>query len=132
MALTTAAITPTTLAQEKTLGERYVMHRKDRARVGHKDFSDDIPVISLAGIDEDYPGGRRTEILKNIVSACEEWGIFQVVDHGVGDELFTQMFELSRQFFSMPDEYKLSYLMTEGKRGGFILSSHFPVSFLCF
>lgn len=126
MAPTTATVTPTSQAHEKTLGERYVVNKKDRAKVGHKDFSDDIPVISLAGIDEDYPGGRREEILKKIVSACEEWGVFQVVDHGIRDELFTQMFELSRQFFALPDDYKLRYKMTQGKKGGFTVSSHFP------
>ena len=132
MVPTTATITPTSQAHEKTLGEQYVVHEKERAKVGHKDFSDDIPVISLAGIDEDYPGGRREEILKKIVSACEEWGIFQVVDHGIRDELFTQMFELSRQFFALPDEYKLRYKMTQGKKGGFTVSSHFPVNSLFF
>lgn len=124
MAPTTASITPTTLASDITLNEGYVVHEKDRAKRGHKDFSDDIPVISLAGIDEDYPGGRREEIKNKVVAACEEWGIFQLVDHGVEDELFTQMFELGRQFFAMSDEYKLRYEMPTGTMGGFLVSSH--------
>jgi len=92
---TTATVTPTSQAREKTLGEQYVVHKKDRTKVGHMDFIDDILVISLASIDEDYLDGRREEI-KKIASACEQWGVFQVVDNGICNELFTQMFELSR------------------------------------
>ncbi|KAK9739998.1 hypothetical protein RND81_03G003100 [Saponaria officinalis] len=116
MAPTTAVVTPTTLAKEDTVKEGYVVDESERAKVAYNLFSDDIPVISL--------GGRREEIVKQIVEACEEWGIFQLIDHGVDDHLISEMTNLTKQFFALPDDDKLRFQMSEGKKGGFLISSH--------
>lgn len=113
--------TPTTLAKESKLKEGYVVDQSDRPTVGHNEFSDEIPVISLVGIDD---GDRRPEIMGKIVAACEEWGIFQLVDHGVDDHLIELMTHLSRQFFALPDQEKLHFQAAPGKKGGFLVSSH--------
>ncbi|KAL2907100.1 Naringenin 2-oxoglutarate 3-dioxygenase [Bienertia sinuspersici] len=88
----------------------------------HEDYMQDIPVISLSGIDSG--GDERGEICRKIVEACEEWGIFQVVDHGVEAELVFEMTNLARQFFALPPDDKLRFDMSGGKKGGFIVSSH--------
>ena len=95
-------------------------------------YSNEILVISLKGIDdvEESCGGiksRRAEICEKIIKACEDWGIFQVVDHGVDTKLLSEMTRLAREFFAMPAEEKLRFDMTGGKKGGFIVSSHLQV-----
>ncbi|EXC35356.1 Naringenin,2-oxoglutarate 3-dioxygenase [Morus notabilis] len=114
--------TLTALVEEKTLHGSFVRDEDERPKVAYNEFSTEIPVISLAGIDE--VEGRRAEICKKIVEACEDWGIFQVVDHGVDAALISNMSRLAREFFALPPEEKLRFDMSGGKKGGFIVSSH--------
>ncbi|CAI8609035.1 unnamed protein product [Vicia faba] len=110
------------LSQEKTLESSFVRDESERPKVSYNDFSNEIPIISLAGIDD--VDGRRTEICNKIVKACENWGIFQVVDHGVDSYLISEMTRFAKMFFDLPPEEKLRFDMSGGKKGGFIVSSH--------
>ncbi|KAK2355563.1 naringenin,2-oxoglutarate 3-dioxygenase [Trifolium repens] len=110
------------LSQQKTLESSFVREEDERPKVAYNNFSNEIPIISLAGIDE--VDGRRTEICNKIVEACENWGIFQVVDHGVDTKLVSEMTRFAREFFALPPEEKLRFDMSGGKKGGFIVSSH--------
>ncbi|XP_078446458.1 flavanone 3-hydroxylase [Wolffia australiana] len=117
-----------TLAEEKTLRESFVRDKDERPKVPYDQFSNAIPVISFAGINEEGVDGhepsRRAELRRQIAQACEEWGIFQVVDHGVDPALIKDMAKLSKEFFDLPAEEKLRFDMSGGKKGGFIVSSH--------
>ncbi|KAJ8771016.1 hypothetical protein K2173_023341 [Erythroxylum novogranatense] len=117
-----APSTLTALAEEKTLQASFVRDEDERPKVAYNQFSNEIPVISLNGIDEG--GEKRAQVCKNIVEACEDWGIFQVVDHGVDAKLISEMTRLAREFFALPPEEKLRFDMSGGKKGGFIVSSH--------
>nr|QVX18581.1 flavonoid 3 hydroxylase [Liquidambar formosana] len=117
-----APSTLTALAGEKTLQSSFVRDEDERPKVAYNQFSNEIPIISLAGIDD--VDGKRAEICQKIVEACEDWGVFQVVDHGVDATLISQMTGLAREFFALPPEEKLRFDMTGGKKGGFIVSSH--------
>ncbi|KAG5099864.1 hypothetical protein JHK82_044916 [Glycine max] len=92
------------LAQEKTLELSFVRDEDERPKVAYNEFSNEVPVISLAGIHE--VGGRREEICKKIVEACKNWGIFQVVDHGVDQQLMAEMTRLAKEFFILPLDEK--------------------------
>lgn len=117
--------TLTEQAQEESLHLKFIRDEDERPKVAYNDFSDDVPVISLVGIDES--GDRREEVCRKIVAACEDWGIFQVIDHGIDVKLITEMTHLAREFFDLPPEEKLRYDMSGGKKGGFIVSSHLQV-----
>ncbi|KAL8514713.1 hypothetical protein ACS0TY_013696 [Phlomoides rotata] len=112
----------TSLAQEKTLHPQFIRDEDERPKVGYNKFSDDIPVISLAGINGN--GAKRADICRKIVAASEEWGIFQVVDHGIELKLVDEMTRLARQFFTLPSEEKFRFDMSGEKKGGFTVSSH--------
>jgi naringenin 3-dioxygenase len=114
------------LSQQNTLESSFVREEDERPKVAYNNFSNEIPIISLAGIDE--VDGRRTEICNKIVEACENWGIFQVVDHGVDTKLVSEMTRFAREFFALPPEEKLRFDMSGGKKGGFIVSSHLQVT----
>ncbi|KAL6010361.1 envelope glycoprotein [Asimina triloba] len=113
-----------TATDEKTLRSSFIRDEDERPKVAYNQFSNEIPVISLAGIDS--PEGRA-DVCKKIVDACEDWGVFQVVDHGIDDDLISYMTRLAREFFALPAEDKLRYDMSGGKKGGFIVSSHLQV-----
>ncbi|CAL1394614.1 unnamed protein product [Linum trigynum] len=114
--------TLTGLAEEKTVEASFIRDEDERPKVAYNQFSDDIPVISLAGMDDD--GEKRAAVCRRIVQACEDWGIFQVVDHGIDAKLISDMTLLAREFFSLPPDEKLRFDMSGGKKGGFIVSSH--------
>ncbi|CAN4083432.1 unnamed protein product [Withania somnifera] len=116
-----APSTLTALADEKTLQTSFIRDEEERPKVAYNKFSDEIPVISLKGLDESE---KRGEICEKIVKACEDWGVFQVVDHGVDAELISQMTNFAKEFFELPPEEKLRFDMSGGKKGGFIVSSH--------
>nr|AAX21538.1 flavone synthase I [Conium maculatum] len=118
-----APTTITALAQEKTLNLAFVRDEDERPKVAYNEFSNEIPIISLAGLENDSDG-RRPEICRKIVEAFENWGIFQVADHGIDSALISEMSRLSREFFALPAEEKLRYDTTGGKRGGFTISTH--------
>ncbi|CAG7883522.1 hypothetical protein HID58_012078 [Brassica napus] len=117
-----APATLTELAGESELNSKFVRDVDERPKVAYNEFSNEIPVISLAGID--HVGGKRGDICRQIVEACEDWGVFQVVDHGVDTKLVADMTRLASDFFSLPPEDKLKFDMSGGKKGGFIVSSH--------
>nr|AAR01566.1 flavanone 3-hydroxylase [Sinningia cardinalis] len=117
------ATTLTALAEENSLHQKFIRDEDERPKVAYNQFSTEIPIISLAGIDETN-GHHREEICKKIVEACEDWGIFQVIDHGIDSKLINQMTCLAREFFALPSEEKLRFDMSGGKKGGFIVSSH--------
>ncbi|RRT79867.1 hypothetical protein BHE74_00017233 [Ensete ventricosum] len=119
-----APSTPVLPTNEQTLRASFVRDEDERPKVAYNHFSRDIPVISLAGIDDDAAGGKRAEIRRKIVEACEDWGIFQVVDHGVDAGLISDMTRLAKEFFALTPEEKLLFDMSGGKKGGFIVSSH--------
>lgn len=123
-----APSTLTALANEKTLETSFIRDEEERPKVAYNKFSDEIPVISLQGIDD--VNGRRSEICERIVNACEDWGVFQVIDHGVDAQLISQMTKLAKEFFELPPEEKLRFDMSGGKKGGFIVSSHLQVTII--
>ncbi|GAB2231909.1 hypothetical protein Droror1_Dr00010928 [Drosera rotundifolia] len=112
--------TLTSIADAPTLQSTFVRDEDERPKIAYNEFSNVIPVISLEGIE----GERRAEIRGKIVEACEDWGIFQVVDHGVEAGLVEEMTRLARGFFGLKEEEKLRFDMSGGKKGGFIVSSH--------
>lgn len=108
------------LPQKNTLESSFIRYESTRPKGAYNQFSnDEIPIISLAGIND--VGGRRVEICDQIAKACENWGIFQVVDHGVDQKLIYEMTSFSKGFFDLPLEEKLRFDMSGGKKGGFVV-----------
>eukprot|EP01018_Ginkgo_biloba_P034114 Gb_05058 [translate_table: standard] len=105
-----------TANESKVLRQIFVRDEDERPKVAYNNFSKDIPIISLSGID----GEERGRVREEVKAACEEWGIFQVVNHGVSNDLLDRMSRLSTDFFALPPEEKLKYDMRGGKRGGFV------------
>ncbi|GLT98934.1 hypothetical protein SLE2022_164080 [Rubroshorea leprosula] len=54
----------------------------------------ELPIIDLSG--------ERSEVSKQIVKACEEYGFFKVINHGVAEDIITGMEEEALNFFRKP------------------------------
>ncbi|KAL3701940.1 hypothetical protein R1sor_019962 [Riccia sorocarpa] len=72
--------------------------------------TEQIPVVDLSGID----GKDRQSVRNQVGKACEDWGFFQVVNHGVPGKVLDSMRNDGRAFFALPMEYKLRYACKPG------------------
>ncbi|KAJ9564985.1 hypothetical protein OSB04_000951 [Centaurea solstitialis] len=63
----------------------------------------DIPVIDL----QENANTDRSDIIQQIHKACQEFGFFQVINHGVSEKMMEDMRVLYHEFFNMPIDDKL-------------------------
>lgn len=82
------------------LPECYVRPESDRPRLTEVSNCDNVPIIDLGSHD-------RAQIVSQVGHACQNYGFFQVVNHGVCSEAVEKMVEVAHEFFSLPVEEKL-------------------------
>ncbi|KAF8029358.1 hypothetical protein BT93_E1910 [Corymbia citriodora subsp. variegata] len=74
-----------------------------------------IPIVDLEGVRGD--SGKREEIVRGIGRACEDWGFFQVVNHGIGDGVLSGIIDGVRRFHDQESEVKMElYSRDESKK----------------
>lgn len=71
-----------------------------------------IPVIDIDNL-------QGPAALAALDAACREWGFFQVINHGIPDEVIRQVFESAQSFFSLPIEAKRAISRTRDNPWGF-------------
>jgi len=69
-----------------------------------------LPVVDLSLDDEE-------EIARAIKQACETSGFFYLSNHGVTEDIRTDLFKGMQQFFSLNEDLKKSVLQNENNRG---------------
>ncbi|XP_019449876.1 PREDICTED: 1-aminocyclopropane-1-carboxylate oxidase 4-like isoform X2 [Lupinus angustifolius] len=91
-----------------SIPERYIKTPNDRPSINSSIDDANIPIIDLSDL---YGGDKDAQlsILKQISEACNEWGFFQIVNHGVSPDLMDKARETWRQFFHLPMEVKQKY-----------------------
>ncbi|XP_073290088.1 flavonol synthase/flavanone 3-hydroxylase [Primulina huaijiensis] len=62
-----------------------------------------VPVIDL---NQKYHSNDEENLIKLVAEASKEWGIFQVVNHGIPDEVIAKLQRVGREFFELPKEEK--------------------------
>ena len=84
-----------------------------------REFSDAIPVIDIAGITQDASAAAAQQGVEAIAKACREWGFFQIINHGVPDDLIEMVWHQTRTFFAGPGDAKKAVLRTRGNPWGY-------------
>ncbi|RWW84350.1 hypothetical protein BHE74_00007049 [Ensete ventricosum] len=64
----------------------------------------EIPVIDLAVADQDH-------LTIAVAEASREWGIFQLLNHGIPEEVLRELQRVGKEFFELPQEEKEMYAM---------------------
>ncbi|XP_062201068.1 2-oxoglutarate-dependent dioxygenase 11-like [Phragmites australis] len=103
--------------------ERYVRHeiKADAVIVDAEGYN--LPMIDMSRLLN--PEFSEEEIAK-LGSACEHWGFFQLVNHGVDGGLLQQVKADIAEFFSLPLEEKLAVAIAPNGMQGF--GHHFVFS----
>lgn len=76
----------------------------------------EIPIIDLSE--------SREELISKIGKACEEWGFFQVINHGVPSEASTKVELEARKFFEQSIEEKKKVKRDEVNAIGYYDGEH--------
>eukprot|EP00253_Pinus_taeda_P002780 PITA_02780 len=75
------------------------------------DEEDAVPIIDVGPLlDPHDPSGLRAAelaVIGQIGKACEEWGFFQVINHGIPLDLIEEVLATSRIFFEYPAQEKM-------------------------
>ncbi|XP_054797465.1 protein SRG1-like [Prosopis cineraria] len=94
---------------------RYIRDHKDRPIFDPlSSISSEVPVIDFSLLTE-----RDQHEQKKLDSACKEWGFFQIINHGVGEELLQKMNGAATGFFDLEMEDKQKYSMAENDLQGY-------------
>lgn len=85
---------------------RYI--RSPLERPGGREIlsNDHIPIVDLSHLEED---SRRKDCLALIEQACEQWGFFQVINHGIPLQFLKSVKAVAGDFFELPMEEKQIY-----------------------
>ncbi|KAI5076153.1 hypothetical protein GOP47_0008916 [Adiantum capillus-veneris] len=103
--------TPTT----PSLPTAYIWPEHDRPSSTPDDIepsqATDIPVINMADDDHTLKSG--------LANACEQWGVFYIMNHGVPLDLLESVRQKGLELFSLPLNTKMRALRKEGSFEGF-------------
>ncbi|KAK9149197.1 hypothetical protein Scep_007954 [Stephania cephalantha] len=80
-----------------------------------KTIGSEIPIIDMEGIISSNVE-RRKEIVKAIREASEEWGAFQMVNHGIPETVLEEVSHGIRRFNEGPKEVKMKYYTREAMK----------------
>ncbi|KAL9270498.1 Flavonol synthase/flavanone 3-hydroxylase-like protein, partial [Drosera capensis] len=64
-------------------------------------------ILEVPWIDLDDPD--EYNVIELVTKASSEWGLFQVVNHGIPTEIIRELQEVGRTFFELPNEEKEAY-----------------------
>ncbi|KAL4558682.1 hypothetical protein LXL04_036883 [Taraxacum kok-saghyz] len=91
------------------LPENYVFPAGERPGSVEVPLCQNIPVIDLSQDQEKSQSQRVQEIL----AACQEFGFFQVINHGVSEDLIDDTMKMAKDFYDMPIEEKAKVYSTD-------------------
>ncbi|CAN1131667.1 Protein DOWNY MILDEW RESISTANCE 6 [Linum perenne] len=89
--------------QVKSLPESYILPPDERPGIHPIPVSDQIPVVDL----------ERPDSTQLILKACQEFGFFQVINHGVKESLMDEGMKVFSEFFDMAEEEKAEFYSEE-------------------
>lgn len=96
---------------DQTLPERFIRSENERPSLTNSASQSGIPVIDMDLLLG--KNGCSGEEMEKLAVACEAWGFFLVVNHGIPGSLIERTRETAREFFQLPSEEKLKYAVQE-------------------
>lgn len=85
-----------------------IFHHPEEISVSNGDLRCGVPVIDLGGlITED--SDKRKEIVERVREASENWGFFQIINHGIPESVLEEMKDGIRRFHEQDTEMKKQF-----------------------
>lgn len=96
-------------SQPPSLSPSFVLPEDIRPRLQHVSHGISVPVIDLAADDQSLVVGKVSE-------ACQQYGFFQVINHGIPQALCDRVLDTVTQFFHLPPQHRNQYVTTDHKK----------------
>ncbi|XP_040249820.1 mugineic-acid 3-dioxygenase-like [Aegilops tauschii subsp. strangulata] len=114
--------TPTTklmfdLPAHNSVPDKYIMPAEKRPR--RHELVDDGLSVALPVVDLKK---GRPQVARDILEAGKEFGFFQVVNHGVGEDVVQGFREVAAEFLRLPEEAKLEYYSEDQSKAFRVIS----------
>ncbi|GAB4833539.1 hypothetical protein Ancab_031782 [Ancistrocladus abbreviatus] len=95
----------------KSLPKKYIWPVSDRPNFTKGESCSSESSFQLPIIDfTELQGPNRSQVLNSMSYACEKYGFFQLVNHGLPADLLTNMTEVCKRFFELTFEERAKYM----------------------
>ncbi|KAJ0093144.1 hypothetical protein Patl1_25169 [Pistacia atlantica] len=84
-----------------------------------------IPVIDLAGVRKE--ANLHSEIVNQVKNACQKWGFFQVINHGIPVSMLDKMIDGIRRFHEQDTEEKKKFYNRDYQSSKVLYNSNFDL-----
>ncbi|KAJ6313544.1 hypothetical protein OIU77_014932 [Salix suchowensis] len=102
-----------------TIPERFVRDMTERPTLDTAPPSPNtVPVIDFSRLVKGNKEEHKSEMLE-LTRACEEWGFFQVINHGIDLGLLKSIEKVAKDFFMLPLDEKQKHQMLPGTVQGY-------------
>ncbi|KAF9608465.1 hypothetical protein IFM89_009831 [Coptis chinensis] len=98
-----------TKTQDETIPEEFI--RSENEQPGFTTFNVSPPEIPVIDLSQD-----QKDVVHLIAQASQEWGIFQIINHGVPIEVVDKLQSVGKIFFELPQEEKNLYAKSPGAK----------------
>ncbi|XP_024968709.1 hyoscyamine 6-dioxygenase-like [Cynara cardunculus var. scolymus] len=105
----------------KSVPQDYVFPEDTRPGDKIVPILENCPIIDL---EEKVPGDRN-DIIQQVLQASQEYGLFQVINHGVCGDLIKDTMRMAKEFFNMPNEEKASLYSLDPQKSCRLYTSSF-------
>ncbi|POO01829.1 Isopenicillin N synthase [Trema orientale] len=89
--------------------------RYDEAININSKVSEDNLKLPIIDFTELMQSSKRPQVLKSLENACQQYGFFQLVNHGIPSEVIDNMMEVSTRFFELPFGERAKYMSSDMK-----------------
>jgi len=83
------------------------------------DLAGQVPIIDVGAVIHDVSATAAREAVGQIAAACRDWGFFQVVNHGVPQNLVDAAWRETAAFFHQPASIKDAVMRTRDNPWGY-------------
>ncbi|KAL8159248.1 hypothetical protein V2J09_000785 [Rumex salicifolius] len=95
-----------------TIPYEYIRTEKEQPAItSFKGSALEVPTIDLGGSSE-----SEAAVVELMRKASSEWGLFQVVNHGIPNDVVSRLQAAGREFFELPAEEKEAYAKPEDSK----------------
>lgn len=71
--------------------------------------SDSLPIVDFSALVSDDDPDQRSRTIDVLGQACQQWGFFILVNHGISEALMRSLFEKTREFFDLTADERKQY-----------------------
>lgn len=116
-------------AQIPKIPRMFIHDDQNQIKPNHENLTNscqfDVPIVDFEGIYEEN-SVFRSKIIKKIKEACESWGFFQIVNHGIPVRVIDEMIDAVRGFHEQDSEVKKLFYSRDFTKK-FIYNSNFDL-----